>query len=72
MAAIHMVPRSGCFEIVQSAWPGGTYVMNCQHELEAIPPSNWGRVCVGPGGINTCDPVLPVESATWGAIKATY
>ena len=73
MAAIHMVPGSGCFEIVESVSPGGTYVMNCGlGELESIPKSNWGRVCVGPGGINTCDPVVPVGSATWGAIKATY
>jgi hypothetical protein len=72
MAAIHMVPGSGCFEIVESVWPCGTCAVDCQNETEPIPPSHWGRVCVGPGGINTCDPVVSVDNQTWGAIKSQY
>jgi hypothetical protein len=72
MAAIHMIPGSGCFDIVESVYPEGTCVVNCQSAAEPVMKSNWGRVCVGPGGINSCDPVVPVESATWGAIKSQY
>jgi len=72
MAVIYMIPGSGCFEIVESVYPGGTCVVNCQSEVEPVAESNWGRVCVGPGGINACDAVVPVESATWGAIKSQY
>jgi hypothetical protein len=72
MAVMHMVPGSGCFEIVESAWPGGTNVMDCQSQQEAIPKSNWGRVCVGPGGINTCGGPVPVVDGTWGAIRSQY
>lgn len=72
MAAIHMIPGSGCFSIVQSAWPGGTYVLDCQGQPEVVAERNLGRICVGPGGLDTCDPAVPVESATWGAIKAHY
>ena len=72
MAAIHMIPGSGCFSITESKWPGGTYVVNCQGELDPVAKHNWGRVCVGPGGHNTCNPIVPIEGATWGAIKAQY
>jgi hypothetical protein len=72
LAAIHMIPGSGCFSIVESPWPGGTYVLDCQGQPEVLPARNWGRVCVGPGGIDACDPASPVESVTWGSIKAQY
>ncbi len=72
MAAIHMVPGSGCFEIEESVWPGGTHVLDCQLQLEHVAKANWGRVCVGPGGVNTCDPIVPITTATWGTIKSQY
>lgn len=72
MAAIHMIPGTGCFSIVESPWPGGTYVLDCQGQPDLVAERNRGRICVGSGGIDTCDPAAPVESATWGAIKAHY
>jgi hypothetical protein len=64
---------AGCMDIVESAFPFGTHVMGPQYEPEAIDPSNRGRVCVGPGGINTCEPApVPVEASTWGAIKEQF
>ena len=35
------------------------------------PPGSVGD-CVGEGGHDACDRVVPVEASTWGAIKATY
>jgi hypothetical protein len=72
MAAIHMVPGSECFEIEESIWPGGTCVIDCQLEVEHVAEANWGRVCVGPGGVNTCAPIVPIASTTWGNIKSQY
>jgi hypothetical protein len=31
-----------------------------------------GKICVGEGGRDACDPVTAVEPATWGQIKRSY
>jgi hypothetical protein len=53
----------------------GTGVFDCSDGIEVTPivPQNRGRICVGAGGYNACDPrVVSVESATWGRIKRQY
>ena len=72
MAVIQMVAGSGCFEIVDSIWPYGTHVLDCQMIPEPVPKANRGRVCVGPGGINACASAVPVLPKTWGLIKSQY
>jgi hypothetical protein len=69
---IVMRAGTGCLEVIESAYPDGTHALGPRMEVDPIGLGRRGRVCVGPGGLNTCDPVVPVESATWGAIKATY
>jgi hypothetical protein len=68
-----MVPSGGCLEIIESAFPGGTHALGPAMEIDPIGPDRRGRVCVGPGGVNTCvPPASPLEGITWGRIKATY
>jgi hypothetical protein len=64
---------SGCVSQVQSSFPFGTFALDCQQGNDLITESaRLGKVCVGAGGVDACDPVSPVEGATWGGIKAQY
>lgn len=73
VSRLYMIPGTGCLELIEPAYPFGTHVESCQQEIDPIPEVNRGRVCVGPGGINTCEPTpVPVESSTWGNIKEQY
>ncbi len=65
---------TGCLEIIESWWPGGTHVIDAAQGRTLIPPGDRGRICVGPGGYDACEPMMstPVESARWGAIKRQY
>ena len=65
-------PQAGCLEVIESSFPYGTYVYSCDQQIDAVVPSNRGRVCVGAGGYDACESVTPVESQTWGAIKCQY
>jgi hypothetical protein len=66
---------TGCLRQIQSSYPFGIHVLDCQLGADQI---TWGQddrlgaICVGPGGITGCDPVVPAESATWGRVKAQY
>jgi hypothetical protein len=65
---------SGCLDIIESCDPFGTGVTGCDLQATTTTPENWGRVCVGPGGYDACDPYqsTPVEPVTWGQVKAQY
>jgi len=66
-------PTAGCISQVQSTYPFGIHVLDCQGGVNQITEdARLGKVCVGAGGVDACDPVSPVESATWGGIKAQY
>ncbi len=65
-------PR-GCFDVIRSGFPNGTHVTDCTGTPVQLPEEAMGRVCVGPGGINTCEPgATPVLATTWGAIRLGY
>jgi len=63
---------SGCLDIIESGYPDGTHIVTCSGEIVPVTPPNRGRVCVGEGGVNTCESVVAVTPVTWGAIKSTY
>jgi hypothetical protein len=67
-----VAPSAGCLSIIESSFPGATHVINVALEATPIIEENRGQICVGLGGINACDPVIPVESSSWGAIKSQY
>jgi len=52
----------------------GTAVLDCGvGPPTPVAPQNRGRICVGTGGYNACDPRAgPVENSTWGNIKRQY
>ena len=63
----------GCLDIIESGFDNGTHTILTGAEVIMAPILRRGRICVGPGGANPCVlDVPPVESATWGAIKAQY
>ena len=69
--------ESGCIRQVQPTYQFGICLLDCTYALDQIfeSPTDQGRlgqICVGSGGHDACDLVLPVEAATWGRIKATY
>jgi hypothetical protein len=65
------VGSSGCLGIEEHEW--GTGVIDCHGAFHAVPEHNRGRICVGPDGYDACEPgPVPVESGTWGQIKAQY
>ena len=72
------VSGTGCVGQVESAYPSGTWALDCQQQFDRILPNEpgqaarLGKVCVGTGGQDACDRVTPVAAATWGRIKATY
>ncbi len=66
---------SGCLSQVQSTYPGGIHVVDCNLGTDAIPDSQQarlGKICVAIGGHDACAPVIPVRGTTWGQVKATY
>lgn len=64
---------SGCLYQIQSGYPFGTHAQDCSNGRDLIPDgARLGKICVGQGGVDACDPVSAVESATWGSIKASY
>ncbi len=66
-------PQDGCLDIIESAYPYGTHVVDPYSEVTPIPSENRGRICVGPGGYDACDvAATPVEDVTWGRIKGQY
>ncbi len=66
-------PTSGCIEQVQSSYPFGIHVLDCAQGIDQIAQApRLGKVCVGPGGNPACNPLVAVEPATWGSIKAQY
>jgi hypothetical protein len=72
IGSVGVLPGTGCLEIIESAFPNGTSLVTCSGEVMPIAPANRGKVCVGKGGIITCESAVPVEPATWGKIKAQY
>lgn len=66
----------GCLYQVDSSYPFGNHVIDCQNGRDARNPSTdpwrFGLICVGQGGHDACWPNPAVEPATWGAVKATY
>jgi hypothetical protein len=68
---IFQVGAQGCLAIEEHVL--GTGVLDCNLEFTAIPARNRGRICVGPGGYDACDPALvPIEATTWARIKHQY
>jgi hypothetical protein len=47
-------------------------VVSCSGDVDVIDPQGRGSICVDAGGYDACDPVVPVEAASWGSIKAQY
>ena len=67
----------GCLRQVQPFLPDGICFLDCQLGIDQVSDSpqdqqRLGRVCIGPGGYDACDAVVPVEGTTWGRIKAAY
>ncbi len=72
---IFLTASTGCISQVQSTYPFGIHVLDCEGGIDQITDQEQGRVgkvCVGPGGVDACDPVSAVESSTWGQIKASF
>jgi hypothetical protein len=66
-------PTSGCVSQIQSSFPFATNALDCEQSVDQITEdARLGKICVGTGGFDACDPVSPVEPATWGGIKAQY
>lgn len=68
-------PASGCMELVESSFPFGNHVVDAGNQDEPVTPINalnWGKVCVGTGGYDSCDAVVAVEATTWGQIKQQF
>lgn len=73
---VFQVGQEGCVRYVQPTHNSDPIlVMDCQGLVDQITDNNssrLGRVCVGLGGHDACDPVVPVGSVTWGRIKQSY
>ena len=66
---------TGCLSQVQSSYPNGIHAIDCSLGMDLIPdfqPFRLGKICVAQGGVDACAPLIPVQSSTWGQIKASY
>ncbi len=64
---------SGCVEQVQSSYPFENHVLDCQQGIDqVVEGARMGKICVTEGGVDACEPLVAVEPATWGGIKAQY
>jgi len=69
------IATTGCLSQVQSSYPFGIHVLDCEGGIDQISDNEQGRlgkICVGSGGVDACDPISPVNPTTWGQIKASY
>lgn len=70
--------ESGCLSQVQPNYPFGIHVVACDEARDAVAAdpfeesSRLGKICVGAGGVDPCQPIYPVTPATWGRIKASF
>jgi hypothetical protein len=62
----HVLPTGRLFEALDCG------LLLDQHDGTGADAARLGKVCQGPGGFDACEAVSPVESATWGSIKAQY
>jgi hypothetical protein len=68
----------GCITQVQSCYPFGVHAIDCANGIDLINANDpyqrlrLGKICVGQGGHDACDPIIATEPATWGRIKASY
>ncbi len=69
---MHLTAGTGCIVQVPSSFPFANHTINCSAEPTAVPELGQGTVCVGSAGVDACAPVVPVETTTWGSIKAQY
>jgi hypothetical protein len=71
VARLHyLTGSSGCVDVIESSFPFGNHALSCGNEVDHIDAANWGRVCIGAGGVDACEPAsIPVDATTWGAIK---
>ena len=70
------VGHTGCVRFRQPPIPNGICVFDCTgqeiDQITDVSSPRLGRVCVGSGGHDACDPAVPVEPSTWGEIKSSY
>jgi hypothetical protein len=77
---MHFQPAGapGCISQVESSFPFGNHVVDCELGTDIILHMNQGlqqrlgKICVGTGGHDACDAVVAVEPTTWGQIKTQY
>lgn len=74
---MHFVPAgsAGCISQFIPDEPNGIHLRDCTGGVDLITDASsprLGKICIGTGGVNACDGAVPVESITWGQIKATY
>jgi hypothetical protein len=74
---VFLVPAGnpGCISQWTPDLPNGIHVRDCSGGVDTIENANslrLGKICVGSGGVTSCDDDVPVEPTTWGKIKATY
>jgi len=62
----------GCITQVESTYPFFTHMVDCDGGTHPIIEQNRGSICAGSPGVDACEPVVPVEAATWGTIKSQY
>ena len=68
---VFQVGTQGCLSIEEHEL--GTGVLDCNIEMDPVPAGNRGRICVGPGGYDACDPAATaVGGTTWARIKHQY
>lgn len=70
---------SGCLtQVNPNQGSGRVEIVDCANASTTLDASvdpgrqRVGSICVGQGGQDACDPITPVEPATWGRIKASY
>ena len=67
--------EAGCLRFAQPSYSGGIYAEDCSLQddiISDLDSPRLGRICVNQTGRDACDPVMPVASRTWGAIKMSY
>lgn len=61
---IHFVTGAGCVDLIESDDPLGTHVVSGDACTSTpVWGESWGRVCVGSGGLDGCEPPLPLLPA---------
>jgi len=60
---------NGCLDVIQSDYPYASHLLSCAGLITSLGNGHCGRICVGAGGVDRCD---PPPAGEWDSMIIEY